>query len=43
MDMFRAGRSKAEIARELGKDKKSVGKILAQAMKVKEGNHATVR
>lgn len=31
MDMFRAGRSKADIGRELGKDKKAVGKIIAQA------------
>lgn len=35
MDMFRAGRSKAEIARELGKDKKAVGKMLAQAIREK--------
>lgn len=35
MDMFKAGRSKAEIARELGKDKKAVGKLLAQAIREK--------
>ncbi len=35
MDMFKAGRSKAEIARELGKDKKAVGKMLAQAIREK--------
>lgn len=32
MAMFRAGRSKAEIGREIGKDKKTIGKILAQAI-----------
>lgn len=33
MEMFRAGRSKAEIGREIGKDKKVIGKILAQAIR----------
>jgi len=33
MALFKAGRSKAEIGREIGKDKKAVGKILAQAIK----------
>lgn len=33
MEMFRAGRSKADIGREIGKDKKAVAKILAVAMR----------
>ena len=33
--MFRSGKSKADIGRELGKDKKAVGKI-ADALKAKE-------
>lgn len=43
MALFKEGRSKSEIGQEIGKDKKAVGKILAQAMNAKEGNHATVR
>lgn len=43
MDMFRAGRSKADIGRELGKDKKTVGKIIAQAMREKEDRHGSAR
>lgn len=43
MDMFRAGRSKADIGRELGKDKKTVGKIIAQAMREKEDSHGSAR
>lgn len=43
MDMFRAGRSKADIGRELGKDKKAVGKIIAQAMREKEDRHGSAR
>jgi DNA-binding NarL/FixJ family response regulator len=41
--MFRAGRSKADIARELGKDKKAVGKIIAKAMRAKEGARGSAR
>ena len=33
MDLFKAGKSKAEIGRMNGKDKKAVGKILAQAIR----------
>lgn len=33
MALFKAGQSKAEIGRAIGKDKKSVGKILAQAIR----------
>lgn len=33
MELFKAGKSKAEIGRVIGKDKKSVGKILAQAIR----------
>lgn len=33
MALFKAGRSKSEIGREIGKDKKAVGRILAQAIK----------
>ena len=33
MDLFKAGKSKAEIGRVIGKDKKAVGKILAQAIR----------
>lgn len=43
MGMFRAGRSKADIGRELGKDKKTVGKIIAQAMREKEDRHGSAR
>lgn len=31
--MFRSGVSKADIAREIGKEKKQVGRILAEAIK----------
>lgn len=31
--MFRAGKSKAEIAREIGKDKKAVERLLIQAIR----------
>lgn len=31
--MFRAGKSKAEIAREIGKDKKAVERLLMQAIR----------
>lgn len=41
--MFRSGKSKADIGRELGKDKKAVGKIIAQAMREKEYGHAASR
>lgn len=30
--LFQAGKSKAEIGRELGKDKKAVSKLLARAI-----------
>lgn len=33
LKLFRAGNSKAEIARELGKEKKDVAKLLAQAIR----------
>ena len=33
MDLFKSGKSKAEIGRVIGKDKKAVGKILAQAIR----------
>ena len=33
MDLFKAGKSKAEIGKLIGKDKKAVGKILAQAIR----------
>lgn len=32
MDLFKAGRSKSEIAKELGKTKERVGRLLAAAM-----------
>jgi hypothetical protein len=35
MALFKAGRSKAEIGREIGKDKKSVAIILARAIREK--------
>ena len=35
MEMFRAGRSKADIARELGKTKEQVAKLLAVAIREK--------
>ena len=41
--MFRSGKSKADIGRELGKDKKAVGKIIAQAMRAKEDRHVSAR
>jgi hypothetical protein len=41
--MFRSGKSKADIGRELGKDKKAVGKIIAQAMRAKEGARGSAR
>jgi len=41
--MFRSGKSKADIGRELGKDKKAVGKIIAQAMREKEDRHVSAR
>lgn len=41
--MFRSGKSKAEIGRELDKDKKAVGKIIAQAMREKEDRHVSAR
>ena len=31
--LFRSGKSKAEIGKELGRDKKAVGKLLAQAIR----------
>lgn len=43
MEMFRSGKSKADIGRELGKDKKAVGKIIAQAMREKEDRHVSAR
>lgn len=36
MRMFREGKSKAEIGRAIGKDKKQVGKLIAAAIKHKE-------
>ena len=33
LNMFRSGFSKADIAREIGKEKKQVGRILAEAIK----------
>lgn len=33
MELFRAGRSKAEIGREIGKTKEQVARILAAAIK----------
>ena len=36
MRLFREGRSKAEIGRAIGKDKKQVGKLIAAAIKHKE-------
>lgn len=41
--MFRSGKSKADIGRELGKDKKAVGKIIAQAMRAKEDGRGSAR
>jgi len=41
--MFRSGKSKADIGRELGKDKKAVGKIIAKAMRAKEGARGSAR
>lgn len=41
--MFRSGKSKAEIGRELDKDKKAVGKIIAQAMREKEDGRGSAR
>lgn len=41
--LFRSGMSKAGIGRELGKDKKAVGKIIAQAMREKEDRHVSAR
>lgn len=35
MELFQQGRSKAVIGREIDKDKKAVGKILAQAIRGK--------
>lgn len=35
MDLFKAGRSKSEIAKELGKTKGQVGKLLAMAIREK--------
>lgn len=35
MALFKAGKSKAEIGREIGKTKEQVGKLLAQAMREK--------
>lgn len=35
--MFRAGKSKAEIAREIGNDKKAVERLLMQA--IREASH----
>ncbi len=32
LNMFRSGFSKADIAREIGKEKKQVGRILAEAI-----------
>lgn len=43
MALFKEGRSKAEIGREIGKGKKAVAKILAQAMHTKESASATGR
>jgi len=43
LEMFRSGKSKADIGRELGKDKKAVGKIIAQAMREKEDRHVSAR
>lgn len=37
MALFKAGRSKAEIGRAIGKDKKAVGNILVKA--IKESSH----
>lgn len=39
MALFKQGRSKSEIAREIGKDKKAVAKLLAQA--IREGANAS--
>ena len=33
LGLFRAGASKSEIARAIGRDKKQVGRILAEAIK----------
>lgn len=33
MRLFREGKSKADIARQLGKDKKQVARLLAQAIR----------
>ncbi len=35
MALFKAGRSKSEIAKEIGKTKEQVGKLLAQAIRGK--------
>lgn len=40
MALFKAGRSKAEIGREIGKDKRAVGKILAQAIRANGAGNA---
>lgn len=40
MALFKAGRSKVEIGREIGKDKKAVGNILAQAIRAKGAANA---
>ena len=41
--MFRSGESKADIGREIDKDKKAVGKIIAKAMREKEDRHVSAR
>ena len=37
--LFKEGKSKAEIGKEMGKDKKQVAKILARAIRAKGEQH----
>lgn len=37
--LFQEGKSKAEIGREMGKDKKQVSKLLARAIREKGAQH----
>lgn len=39
LSLFKSGKSKAEIGREIGRDKKQVGIILAKAIKEVASEH----
>lgn len=39
LSLFKSGKSKAEIGREIGRDKKQVGIILAKAIKEVANEH----